>query len=243
MVTYNPGKKNRVWMNGLRMSRYIDSLDLQRQADALEVTVLENDDKNFIAGLRYDAVTFTGIFDGSSDKPSEQVAKVLGSSSLQVWTQTPEGDAVGKLAQMWQANETQVDIQTPANGRIALNGACMPTKAVKAGKVHIQGTVALTSTGAQTSIDNAVATAAGGRAHFHLTNICTGLTGFTAKIQHSSNNSAWGDLLTFSQTSTGGATSTASGTIKRYTRGIVTAFTVSGAAKTVNCLASFGRSS
>lgn len=242
--TFRPGKKSRVWANSMRLSRVLDTFEIRRTADAYDVTVLENDDKNFIAGLRGGEVQGSGMFDGSSWHVSEQLAGFL-SSAVENWSMAPEGDAIGNLALLWRANQTQINVATPANNRSAITVACHPSSAIKSGKVLLQGTAALTTTGIQTAVDSGVAagTAAGARWNGHVTDRASGLTSFQLAIQHSSAGSVWAQIDSWTIATTGSTSKVIAGTIKRQLRVQITTLTVSSGAKSVNCLVAIGRSS
>lgn len=81
---------------------------------------------------------------------------------------------------------------------------------------------ALTATTNGSSVDNGAATSAGLHANLHIT--VTGSGNYAFKIQHSTDNSTWVDLVSF--TITGGALASehvsVSGTVNRYLRGVAT---------------------
>jgi hypothetical protein len=93
------------------------------------------------------------------------------------------------------------------NGRVGLFGKLLHPKGDE------------TVTGNESSLDNTVSSANGGRANLHV----TAITGsWTIKVQHSSDNAAWDDLITFTQvTAAGGVTAETkevTGTVNRYLR-------------------------
>jgi len=86
------------------------------------------------------------------------------------------------------------------------------------------------------SVDNAASSASGGRGNLHVT-AATG-SGGTIKIQHSSDNSVWVDLVTYTaSTAASCQTSTVTGTVNRYLRAISTI----SAASSVTFVAGFAR--
>lgn len=88
--------------------------------------------------------------------------------------------------------------------------------------VVLQGATSLSSTTTGSSHDNAAATTAGYHAHLHV--LATSSGNFAITIEHSSNDSAWSTLATF--TSTAGSITaervTGSGTVNRYVRSVLT---------------------
>ena len=77
---------------------------------------------------------------------------------------------------------------------------------------------AITSDTNGTAVDNAAGTTNGGTGVVHVTAF-SGFSGGVFKVQHSTDNSSWSDLITF--TTVAGKTServTVSGTVNRYLR-------------------------
>lgn len=154
-------------------------------------------------------------------------------------TYGPEGTAVGSVAKMTKATHRQYEISNPINNVVSFAAGIKGSTRFESGH-FLKALAATTSTGAQTSVDNAAATTRGGVAHLHLTAQST-LTSYVAKVQHSSNNSAWSDLIAFAaSTAVSVQRSTVAGSVKRYVRGNVTTFT-GGAAKTVTASIAFAR--
>lgn len=230
----------RMWGNSYRLSRLTDTYDMQRMADTIDVTTHESSgDKQFISSLRGGGATIGGIFDGSSAHAQEAIASAMQSTTPNVYTIAFEGDTVGKIAHLYRAREKQINITSPAAGRIGLSIQHDAVDHILSGRMNIRGTLATASTGASASVDNGAATALGGTAHFHVTDTAAALGSITAKIQHSSAGVSWADLCTFTTTSTGYSSVDTTGlAVKRFTRGIVTA--LSGAS-TVYLAAAFAR--
>ena len=222
--TFLAGRKLRMWGNSYRFSKISDTMQLNRMADTIDVTVHENDDRAFISSLRTGGAQWGGIMDASSQHADEIIAGQLGTTAPNVWTVAMEGDGVGKLAHLYRTREKQVNINAPANGRIGVSMQEDAVDHILNGNMLIQGTASFTTTGARASVDNAAASALGGVGHFHCTDTLAALTSVTAKIQHSSAGASWADLLTFTTTSTGFSHQETTGlAVKRFTRGVITA--------------------
>lgn len=99
-------------------------------------------------------------------------------------------------------------------------------------KILEGGATARTATGTGTSLDNASSSASGGVAYFQALDV-TGTPGsLVGKVAHSTDDSSWADLITFTShttdlATTAGQRSTVSGTVNRYLRAAwtVTTFT------------------
>lgn len=88
------------------------------------------------------------------------------------------------------------------------------------GKVLDYGdlTIGASSTYSGTSVDNGASTSAGATAYLHV--IAAASAGLTIKVEHSSDDSTWADLLTFTTDGSAKAVEQkqAAGTVDRYTR-------------------------
>jgi len=82
--------------------------------------------------------------------------------------------------------------------------------------------VSLAATTTGTGLDNGADSTNGGHANLHV--LVSSGGSWSLKVQHSTDNSSWSDLITF--TSTGAAVGaehkTVSGTVNRYTRVLLT---------------------
>jgi hypothetical protein len=90
--------------------------------------------------------------------------------------------------------------------------------------VSLADLAAITATGNGTSVDNAAGTTNGGIAHLHVTDVSGTTPTLAVVIQHSTNNSTWSTLASF--TTATAATSeriTFTGTVNRYVRASYTA--------------------
>lgn len=224
--TFLPGNKLRLWGNAIRVSQITDDFTLNRMAETHDVTTHEhNGHRAYIAGLRGGGSERAGISDASTARLDEIIAGTLGSTTLTTWTAAIEGDAIGKVAHLWQGAEKQTNISSPANGRIGYSGGDDANGPTLLGRVLRQGTAPVTSTGASTPVVQ-TASALGGVAHFHLTDALASFGTITAKVQHSSLGVAWSDIATFTSTANGSKhAETTALAVKARVRAIVTALT------------------
>lgn len=154
-------------------------------------------------GLNTADTQILSVYDGDADLAGDR--GWLGGDA--VLNKVTEPIAVGDMIKM------TATIQ--GNGSLGLNGTLLAPLA----------TVTTATNG--TSVDNAASTANGMRANLHVTAV-TG-TGGTVKVQHSSDNSTWVDFHTFSAaTAATSQTKTATGTVNRYLRSVITPVASSG---------------
>lgn len=241
-MAFKDGRAARIWCNEVRASRFLTSFDLARQVGTEDVSVFEDDDKQFIA-LQTDAdIGMEGNVDGSTEQIHALLETALGSTSPQAWTLCLDGPSVGSPAHLWPSFNSEFNVKSPAAGKVAVSGGSKPAGPVLVGKSLLSGITARTSTVASTPTTHSAAAGSTGGAtvHFHLTDAST-LASITVKLQHSSNNGTYTDLATFTSTAVGSQRSTVAGTIKKNVRAAITAFS-GGAGKSVKIQVAFARS-
>ena len=101
------------------MSSGLDTGDLQRIADAYEVTHWGQDDKNFIAGLRSATFKIGGPWASTYEA---FLSGSLGSSNLVAIDYGPESTASGRIRLKANAVLINYDLQTPVGGRAVWTG-------------------------------------------------------------------------------------------------------------------------
>lgn len=241
--TFRHGKGTKVYVNTVDASSIFNDFTGTHECEAADATPYGKDDRQYVHGLRRFSANLGGMFDGSTSNTQKVLNDLLGSSTMQKWTVGVEGSANGRSARLWQGNHTSYEVSAPADGVVAVSAAAEASSRVDVGHFHTNGNQARTSTGSGTQVARVGSTAAsslGGVGHLHLIAQST-LTSITVKVQHSSAGASWADLISFTaSTSTGVQRSTVAGTVKRYTRETVTAFT-GGAGKTVTYVVAFAR--
>lgn len=154
-----------------------------------------------------------------------------------VFTLGLAGLSIGSLVEMAQVLLTDFGLTSNHDQPNDLSGNFVGHDGFDLG-VSLHDLVAETSAAPvnYSSVDESAATSEGGVGHLHVTAF-TG-TDITIKIQHSTDNNTWADLITFTQVT--GVTKeriAVTGTVNRYVRAIVSAGTFSSATFVV----AFGR--
>ena len=224
------GADCRVYLGVRDASADLVSIDLTGNAETHDTTTFgSNNWREVDSGLGSWEGTFAGFWQTNSGASvtsiERQLEDILGSDTsgkAAVSVYLGDADAVGDTGYLtsdavvskWAApisigDLIKVSATLKGNGRLGLNGVLL----------HVLGADSTSANG--TSVDNAASSANGGRANLHVT-AATG-TGGTVKIQHSTNNSTWVDLVTFTaSTAASCQTSTVTGTVNRYLRAIST---------------------
>lgn len=248
---FRHGKGARVLFNKSDFSGYLNNASVAASCDAAETTTFQKNDKTYIPGLRDVTTTFDGLFSfstvaataGSPPGSSEIdvfLPAAIGGSSRALMTIGPEGDSTGRRALMIAGDITGYTIDTPVADVVSLSvdvqGSSGPDFGVWLKGVS-QGVVSSSQVGGNVDSGLAAGSTGGATAFMHVIKV-RGVA--TVKVQHSSNNSAWTDLVTFTAASTATVQrSTASGAIKRHLR--YTMFTLTGTTKAVTLAVSAAR--
>lgn len=247
--TFKHGKDGQFYFNQYDFSGWFSEATISHSVDAAEVTAFKAADKGYIPGLRDATASFSGHYDGSTgDGPEERMHQAIGSTRNDIVTFALEGSTVGGNVRMFEAVKTSFEISAPVSDKISANVAFQMTGRAEGGKILQSAEDAQTSTGSESSIDSGIAagTSFGGVGHFQMVAAST-LNTFAAKVQHSTNGSAWTDLITFANTTAVSSTSAAQRVqlgstvlVKRYVRANRATFT-GGASKSVTAGVAFAR--
>lgn len=224
------GADARVYLGVRDASADLLSIDISGTAETHDVTTFNSNNwREFDPGLGSWEGSFSGFWQSNSgagvSSIERQLEDILGSNTTGksvVSVYTGDADAVGDTGYLtsdavlskWSSPISIGDLikvtgTLKGNGRAGLNGVLL----------KVLGTDSTSTNG--TSVDNAASSSSGGRGNLHVT-AATG-TGGTIKVQHSTNNSTWVDLVTFTASTAASCQSlTVSGTVNRYLRCIST---------------------
>lgn len=237
-------------VNGFALTGFAKSAVLTPTQDALNATVFGLTAHAKLPGLKHAAFSAEMFFDNTTTTGSWDILKGLysgqspGVPAPAIISFFPNGAAVAAQAELIYANTMKLDQKTVVSD---LELATIDTDAEEDAADHGASLHAL---GAETSfaftgtaVDNAAATTNGGVGVVHVTAIAGAAKSITFKIQHSTDNSTWIDLVASFTAITAANNSqrvevAAGTTIRRYTR--VTAAD-SGTTSSCTFLAAFAR--
>lgn len=217
-----------VLFNQYDLSTYFKMAAPSLDIDVYDCTTFQpaGGDKSYIPGFRDGKLTLEGFFQSDSvDEAAvdDVLNAVLGSETKQIVTLSPENaDALGNRCYLMEVDQTQYKVSSPVDNLIMSNAAMQSSSGIGFGFI-LQALAALTATGNGSSLDNAAATLNGGAGHLHV--IAADGTTPTGDfiIQHSTDNSTWVDLITFTQaTDITYQRVEVTGTVRRYLRAIRT---------------------
>lgn len=216
-MAFVSAKDSCVLVDKYNLSPYFNSYDRSQVVETLETTCFGASAKAYIPGLKDGTLSLAGLYDPASGAVDEALAAALGASAGKNVSLLPAGaGTIGNRAFLLLAHETDYTVSGAVADLVTVSAEFQASGGIF-GAVGLTSTTAITAAGNQTSVDNSASSANGWVANLHLVSF-TG-TNITAKIQHSSDNSTFADLTTFTQlTAAGSEQKTATGTVNRYAR-------------------------
>jgi hypothetical protein len=210
---------SRVLLNETSQSAQITGCTVTHSRAVAPTTTLADSGARFIPGLMGGSVSVKGLFDSAAGSLHSEIQSVIGTDNGALWAVLPDGGALGAPAFIAVSDISGYAVDAQVSDAVGLTIDATPDDGVDIGVVlHALG--AETADVNSTGVDNAASSANGGVASLHVT-AYSGLTNAVIKVQHSTNNSTWADLATF--TTVTAVTSerllvAAGTTVNRYTR-------------------------
>ena len=213
-------------INGLGVRIYANGYDLNTDVNALsgigsnqallDVTSLSKSATERIIGLKDSTLSVNGWFDNATGMSHDAFESISGDSEVIMTMGTSRGDAACGMV----ADQSSYNIDRSQGSAIAttVEFSTSDGNGLNWGVVLTDGPEQTDSSAANSaSVDNAASTSNGARAVISVESIASGSA--VIKIQESTNDSAWSDMMTFSTVTdrTSEATSM-TGTVPRYLR-------------------------
>lgn len=228
-LTFRSGRQAKVLLNTLNASSFFNDATLSADVNLADVTTFQHDDRNFLPTMRAGTLGLAGFFDGTTGAVADTLIPLLQASTTPVLTYGPEDDTVGRRAILLAAHENSLEASSPVDGVVGLDAQFTADGGWRGGFWLKNLAAGSTSTGLTTgtAVDaGANGTTAGSTngavAHLHVTADSTAPVGdLTVAVQHSSDASAWADLITFTVSTASTShvqREAASGTVKRHLR-------------------------
>lgn len=195
--------------------------------DMLESTTLADTAKTFLPGLEEFALTVDGLLDNTTSAGSAfaNITAAIGAGTTVPTSVAPSGFAITNSVFLLPAKTVTYEVSSAVADLVSFTMAFGAGSAPAIG-VSLADLAAITATNDSTSVDNGAGTSNGGIANLHITAVSGTTPTFAAVIQHSTNNSVFTTLASFTSASTVGSESISfSGTVNRYVR---VAYTVGG---------------
>jgi hypothetical protein len=210
---------SRFYVASAAWAAYARGYSQQVDTDMLEITTLADAAKAFIPGQLSGTVSLDLLLDTAAAAGGEFATMNTWKTTPQVVTFAPRGTTRGNETWNILANQSQASVMSAVADVVTAAVTIQADGSVDAGVV-LDPETAITANTNGTSVDNGAATTNGGVGHLHVTAF-SGLTSDSVVVEHSTDNSAWSTLATF--TSVTGTTSerlvvAAGTTVNRYLR-------------------------
>lgn len=213
-------KNSRVFLNEDHQSANISGYTTRHARTFGTVTALTDSGYRAVPGLLSGSLAVRGMFDSAAGSLHEEYLACIGTDNSALWTICPDGTTLGNPAIIAVCDPQGYTVDAAVAEAVTVAIDAMPDDGVDIGVV-LHDHAAETADGNGTSVDNAASSANGGVATLHVT-AYSGLTDAVIKVQHSSDNSSWSDLITFTTvTGTTSERKTVTGTVNRYVRATV----------------------
>lgn len=219
-MAFAHSKDSRVFANEHHVSASLNGWTVTHQRDYGETTTIADSGGKFVPGLMTGALALRGLSDTTTLALQDEIQAAVDTDNGLLLTVCPYGYAIGAPALFAPVDVTDYAIDASVSDAVGFSLGTTPDATVDAGIVlHALG--AETGDANAASQDNAASSASGGAAVLHVT-AYSGLTDAVIKVQHSTDDSVWADLITFTTvTATTSEFATVTGTVNRYVRATV----------------------
>jgi len=251
MPTFRHGKLTKVFADEFDISNMLNQADVAQTADTAETSAFGTTDKTYVVGLIGSQANLSGMFSGSAGEVDVLFSTWLGDDLDHVVTICQEGNGVGVQGTLMPGKFSGKGVTAGIGSIVGVTATVMSDGKAKTGELLHDFSIVESTTpgsscptvGGPTIVDNGVATTAGGAGHLHVTQNSRPTAASTFKVQHSTDNTAWADLVTFTNIgiSTVGKERivlAAGTTVNRYLRG---QWALGGASGTATFLIAFSR--
>lgn len=213
------GKHARVLVGAYNLSPYLNSVSLPTTKDVAECSGFGQNSKSKVVGLLDTKVSFGGYGHFGANEVDQVLAAALADVSDVAIPVSVGMDrfALGTRVKLAGVKATEYEVSSSLDGAVTITGAAEADGDTDHIGVVLHAIQNEAANASATSQDNAVSSANGSVGHLHVT-VAAGTT-LAVVIEHSTDNSTWAPLITF--TTTGAITSerlTTAGTVNRYVR-------------------------
>jgi hypothetical protein len=216
-MTFAHSKDSRVFANERHVSAQLTGWSVRHARQYGEATTIVDTGAKFIPGIMSGGLGLSGLFDSAQFLESEAAAAMGAVDNGLLLTVCPYTTSLGARAMFCPTDPESYSVDAALAQTVTFSVDTVADALVDMGRV-LHDHTAETADGNGTSVDRTASSANGAGASLHLT-AYSGLTNVVIKVQHSTNDSTWADLITFA-TATGVTSEfkTVTGTVNRYVR-------------------------
>lgn len=214
------GNQSRILANGRAVSGTVSGWGVSVQRALSEVTTVLDGGMRYTPGLSSGTMNLSGPQDSTGQGLHGQVAAAVGVDNSLILTVCPYGTGQGAMSLSVLGDVSEWSVDSAVADTVRYQMTSQADEMVDIGFV-VHALQAETAAATGTAIDRGAASAGGAAAVLHVTAF-TGLTSAAVKLQHSSDNTNWTDLVSFASTVAVGAQRLmVAGTINRYVRAVL----------------------
>ena len=239
-MAFRHGKNTGVLFGAYDLSSYFKSASAANSVDTAEATGFGSTAKGYVVGLKNGTANVEGMFDGSVGAVDEALSAAFTAGVGKPTTITPDGYVVGRRAHLLSSLSSTYEVDSPIGDVVSVKGMFQADGGIDFGFLLSSAVIAATGNGP--AVDNTTATTNGGVAHLHIpANTSNGT--IVVKVQHSTDNITFVDLVTFTTvvaaTPTSERVAVAPGTtVNRYVRA---SYTLAGTTGSATIAVAFAR--
>lgn len=225
-MTFVDTSSSRVLINSRHLSGSISGWDFTASRLMSTVTSILDAGSKAIPGIAQGGIGLTGMFNSAAGDIDATIAAAVGVDNGLLWTILPSGLTLGQPALICQSELEDYKITSAVGNAVMVSVQGMPDDGTDIG-VLLHALSAETADGQASSVDNTASTANGGVASLHVT-AYSGLTSVAFTVEHSSDNSSFSTLGSFTSVTAIGSERilvSPGTTVNRYVRA---AFDVTG---------------
>lgn len=235
------GKDGKVILNTLSVSAKVQGYSASHSRDASDATCLQDGGAKTIPGLMTGKLSIKARYESGTDTiySATSTARTAADNSLYL-SVFPEGDTVGKGVLFMVGDMDDMEIEANVQDVVSLNFNGLADAMVDMGR-SLHALAAETTSTNSASVDNGASSPNGAAALLHVTAPSSSDDTLDVKVQHSTDDAVWVDLITFTQATavTQEFKTVAAGTtVNRYARA---SSTIAGTSPTFTYAVSFAR--
>lgn len=217
MPTFTHGSAAKLFWHLVDVTTFFKSATVDASKDTAETSAFGSTAKSYIGGLQDGTISAEGMFEATATSGEHAALSAALSAAEPIIVFLPEGDTVGKAGDAITGPQTAYTITSAVDDVNQVSADAQASHGVeRVISLKAMGSQSAGTTN-QASVDNAASSATGLAGFVVVPSVTAGNA--VVKIQHSTDDSSWSDLITF--TTATGATNQRSyvaGTVNRYLR-------------------------
>lgn len=237
------GKWARIFIDGYSLTAKISNVAPNNAFTEVEVSGY-GQDKNYLAGQGDGTLVIDGFFDATANQTHDALKTLASGDNAQIVTVAYGNNAApvaGDATITLRGNQMNYQTIPAKDGAIAVKATIRPAADYPIPEFGVLlDDATITQDGSSTAVNNGASSANGGVGYLHILGLSSG-DSIVVKIQHSSDNNTYADLITFTLdgSAIGGERITVAGTVDQYLKAT---YDVTGASISFPLAVAFSRS-